>query len=101
MGKDQAWEHFWMKIPENCPLSEKRIDNDTHSSPNIHIIYKEVHRDNACDIHKASTERMQRTVHPWFIGEITKSLWSIQETLFKQSIEAGTVLVDRMTEIEE
>ena len=55
-------------------MNDAYIDNETHSSPNIHIIFDEVHRDNACDIQKASTERMQITVHPWSIGGITESL---------------------------
>ena len=61
-----------MKIP-HC-LNNAYIDNETHSLHNIHIIFDEVHRDNACDIHKPSTERMQRTVHAWSIGGITECL---------------------------
>ena len=33
-----------------------------------------VHRVNAYGIQKAYTQRMQITVHPWFIGGITESL---------------------------
>ena len=64
-----------MKIQKffNC-LNNAYIDNETYSSPNIHIIFDEVHGDNACDIKKASTERMQRTVHPWSIRGIAESL---------------------------
>ena len=41
-------------------LNNAYIDNETHSPPNIiHIIFDDVHRDNACDIQKASTERVK------------------------------------------
>ena len=36
-----------------------------------HLIFDEVHRDDACDIQKSPTARMLRTVHPWSIGGIT------------------------------
>ena len=55
-------------------LNNAYIDNETHSPPNIHVIFDKVHRDNACDIQKTSTERRQITVHPWFIGGITEAL---------------------------
>ena len=44
------------------------IENETDSSPNIHIRFEEVYSINACDIQNAYTKRTQRTVHPWSIA---------------------------------
>ena len=87
-----------MKVPENF-LNNAYIENGKHSSPNIHIIFEDFHRVNACDIQKTYTKMMQRTVQ---IGlsegyKVYKKQYS-SNTYVDTTMEAGTRLVDRMME---